>query len=361
MIPVSKPWLTDRERKYVNEAMSTGWISSNGTFIIRFEEAFAAYLGVKHAISTNNGTSACHVCLDACGVRAGHRVAVPAMTFVATANAVRYCGAEVVGIDIDPLTWNMSSERLAEAYRDKPFDFVFQVHLYGNVQPPTVTQGCGPVILVEDACEALGGEWGGKKAGTMGKAGAFSFFGNKTISTGEGGMVVTNDDAIAERARLLKGQGQTSRYYHEIVGYNYRMTNVQAAIGLAQIERIDEIMSEKKRVYEFYERRLGQRMAKQIDGSKHSFWAITVDVGNPEHISSVLAENGIESRRTFYSLCDLPPYKESCFGGCPVAQLVRASSITLPSYPELQNDDIRKICDIVESEGKAFDDIGNRR
>jgi len=350
MIPVSKPWLTKHERNYVDEAMSTGWISSNGNFIVRFEEAFAAYVGVKHAISTNNGTSACHVCLSACGVGKGHRVAVPAMTFIATANAVTYCGAEVIGIDIDPLTWNMSYEKLAEAsLGDRPFDFVFQVHLYGNVQPPTVTSGCGSVILIEDACEALGGEWDGKKAGTLGKAGAFSFFGNKTISTGEGGMVVTNDDGVAEQARLLKGQGQTSRYYHEIVGYNYRMTNVQAAIGLAQIERIEEIMAEKRRVYEIYERRLGQRMAQQSEGSRHSCWAIIVDVGNPEQVAAALVENGIESRRTFYPLCDLPPYKESCPGGCLVSKAVRASAITLPSYPELPNDDVRRICDIVEA------------
>jgi perosamine synthetase len=239
---------------------------------------------------------------------------------------------------------------LAKAWKgNRPFDFVFQVHLYGNVQPPTVTCGCGEVVLVEDACEALGGEWMGKKAGTLGKAGAFSFFGNKTISTGEGGMVVTNDDAVAERARLFKGQGQTSRYYHEIIGHNYRMTNIQAALGLAQLERIDDILTEKKRVYDRYESKIGHLMQVKELRSTHSYWAVTARVGNPEAVSSVLVQNGIETRRTFYPLSSLPPYANSCPYGAKESEFLRETGLTLPSYPELSNREIDVICDLVES------------
>jgi len=349
MIPLSQPWITDLEKKYVNKALSSGWISSNGPFVNKFEEQFAEYIGVKHAISTNNGTSACHVCLYACGVGPGDRVAVPAMTFVATANAVAYCGAEVVGIDIDPKTWNMCPTKLNEVWNgNRPFSFIFQVHLYGNVQSPDIVAGNGRV-LIEDACEALGGAFKGKKAGTLGRAGAFSFFGNKTISTGEGGMVVTNDDVVAERARLFKGQGQTSRYYHEIVGYNYRMTNIQAALGLAQLERINEILEEKRRVYERYESQIGHLMQSREPWSTHSYWAVTAKVGNPEAVSSILVQNGIETRRTFYPLSSLPPYAGCCPNGAKESEALRETGLTLPSYPELSNREIDVICNLVES------------
>jgi len=361
MIPVSKPWLTELETKYVSEALSSGWISSNGPFINRFEEKFAEYLGVKHAISTCNGTAACHIALAACGVGPGHKVAVPAMTFVATANAVAYCGAEVVGIDICPKMWNMSAEKLCFEYHDAhKVDFVFLVHLYGNVCDPCVTVGCGGlgktngytdhgVVLIEDACEALGGSVRDMKAGTMGKAGAFSFFGNKTISTGEGGMVVTKDDDVAAKARLLRGQGQTSRYYHEVVGYNYRMTNIQAALGLAQIERIKDILAEKQRVYERYEGKIGHLMQTREFRSVPSYWAVTAKVGNPEQVSSILVQNGIETRRTFYPLNALPMYKNCCPHGAKESELLRETGLTLPSYPELSNNEVDVICDLVNS------------
>lgn len=354
MIPVSKPWLTELETRYVNEALSSGWISSNGPFIARFEEAFAAYIGTKHAISTNNGTAACHAALYGCGVKLGERVAVPAMTFVATANAVTYCGAEVVGIDISPHDWNMCAMELGKAWKgNRPFQFLFMVHLYGNVQDPCVTCACGgmeAVTIIEDACEALGGSVRGKKAGTLGKAAAFSFFGNKTISTGEGGMVTTNDDEVAEKVRLLKGQGQTSRYYHEIVGHNYRMTNVQAALGLAQIERINDILAEKQRVYERYEAKIGHLMQKRELRSVPSYWAVTARVGRPEKVAAVLANNGIETRRTFYPLNVLPPYEGCCPHGANESDRLWNEALTLPSYAELSSREVDTICDLVLSE-----------
>ena len=344
MIPVSKPWLTDREKKYVSEAMDSGWISSTGSFVQKFEEAFAAYVGVKYTLGTTNGTAACHLTMLVLNGHPGDEIIIPGTTFVATANAATYCGYKVRAADIDRETWNADLASITKLIGDRTLA-INCVHLYGNMCDMYSLSTLGKPV-VEDACEALGGEWMGKRAGSMGLASAFSFYANKTISTGEGGMFVTNDLSTYERARLLRGQGQTERYYHPEIGYNYRMTNVQAAIGLAQIERIPEIMEEKERVYERYQKNLHKAvLAKRV--GKHSYWAVTAAVEDPERVSSKLAENGIESRRVFYPICDLPPYKD--VGDCPNSRWLRQHGITMPSYPELADHDIDTICNLVES------------
>ena len=346
MIPVSQPWITERERKYVQEAVDSGWVSSTGPFIQRFEEAFASYVGAKHALGVINGTSACHLALISVGIEPGDEVIVPATTFVATANAVKYCGANVRVVDIDKDSWNMDTIQLHASQKTRA---IFFVHLYGNMNNmDALRDASNGLVLVEDACEALGGEWKGKKAGSLAKASSFSFYANKTLSTGEGGMFTCDDDDVYEKARLFRGQGQTARYYHPVIGYNYRMTNIQAALGLAQLERIDDIMSEKRRVYDRYVSRLQIPVfAREPSESKHSRWAVTVVVRNPERTSVVLAENGVESRRVFYPICDLPPYVGT--GNCPNARWFRDQGITLPSYSELTNSQIDNVCDLVNS------------
>lgn len=375
MIPVSKPWITEREKRYVAEAMDSGWISSTGPFIVQFEEAFASYVGTKHAVGAINGTAACHLAMLSVGVGPGDDVVVPATTFVATANAARYCGANVRIIDIDRMNWNMDPQYLG--LMSENTKAIFFVHLYGNMcDMDALKVASKNAILVEDACEALGGEWKGKRAGSLGRAAAFSFYANKTISTGEGGMLVTDDDEVYEKAKLYRGQGQTARYFHPVVGYNYRMTNIQAAIGLAQLERMDEIMAEKRRVYERYKERLKNGygfpfFADEPAGSKHSCWAVTISVKNPEKISVALAENGVESRRVFFPICDLPPYgKDTRMGAsdfeydektclykkgcdCLNARWLRNHGITLPSYSELTNSQIDTICDLVLAASKS--------
>jgi perosamine synthetase len=327
--------------------MDSGWISSTGSFIQRFEEAFAAYVGTKHALGVINGTAACHLVMLSIGAGPGQEVVIPATTFVATANAVTYCGASVRVIDIDKNSWNMDTKLLRVSEKTTA---VFFVHLYGNMcnmdELNSITK---EFVLVEDACEALGGEWKNQRAGSLAKAAAFSFYANKTISTGEGGMFVCDDDDIYERAKLFRGQGQTTRYYHPVIGYNYRMTNIQAAIGLAQLERINEIMNEKRRVYERYKSRLqGPVFSAELPESKHSCWAVTVALNGPSSVAKVLEDKGIESRRVFYPICDLPPYLGT--GDCPNARWLREHGLTLPSYSELKDSQIDDICDIVNAE-----------
>lgn len=350
MIPVSKPWITNLEKKYANEAIDSGWISSTGRFIDRFETAFAEYIGVKHAISTNTGTAACHLALKASGLGTGDSVVVPAVTFIATANAARYCGCDVLLADIDNDTWNIAPVPVkAKA--------IFAVHLYGNTcDYEQLTRWCRAQnsVLVEDACEALGGKWRRKMTGSLGLAAAFSFYGNKTISTGEGGMVTTDSDDVAAWARRLRGQGQSQRYFHVEVGYNYRMTNIQAALGLAQIERIEEILAEKSRVFYRYATKLrgAAIFAKQDPDNNHSHWAITIRVpcgGGSERrdaLAQALAHEGVETRPAFIPLPLLPPYKDDA-SKFPNAIALGAEGITLPSYPELTNREIDLICEVV--------------
>lgn len=355
MIPVSKPWITKLEKKYLSEVINTEWISS-GNFVEKFENSFSEYVGTKFAISTCNGTTACHLALLSSGVNKEDEIIVPGSTFIATANSVAYCGAKIKLVDIDPKTWNMDCSLLDKSI-NKSTKAVFYVYLYGNISDMDLVQKlCKDAILIEDACEAIGGEWKGKKAGAIGKASAFSFYANKTISTGEGGMVLTNDEEIAHKARLLRGQGQTSRYFHTTIGYNYRMTDLQASLGLAQIQRIDEILEEKNRVYNRYKKNIDNiYMAEQHKFSKHSCWAITILCKDPVELEKILKENEIDSRRAFYSISSLPPY--SNLTKCPNSEYLSNHGITLPSYPTLNNKQIDFICDIVNKHNNDWSPI----
>jgi perosamine synthetase len=357
MIPIFKPWITDLEKSYVKDAMESGWVSSIGPYIERFESLFATRIGVKHAVATNTGTAACHLALASLNFRPGDEIIVPATTFVATANAVKYCNCDVVVADIDPDTWNMDV-RLIEPLTGPRTVAVFAVHLYGNLcDMDTLKKACerNSLILVEDACEALGGSFNGKQAGSIGKTSAFSFYGNKTITTGEGGMFATDDDELYERAKMFKGQGQTDRYYHPIIGHNYRMTNIQAAIGLAQLERLDEIQVEKKRVFNEYEKMLyfgcqtGKiKWSKRTENAIHSCWSVTVCVPDPARTMFKLQEEGMETRRVFYPISSLPPYRGvKGSDSCKESESLYSKGISLPSYAELSNDEIAKVCEAV--------------
>ena len=241
-IPVAEPLLDGRETEYVLECLQTNWISSQGKFITQFESAFAEYCGVRHAIAVNNGTAALHLCLLALGVKAGDEVIVPSLTYVATANAVRYCNATPVFVDNDLRTFNIDANEIAAKITPST-KAIIPVHLYGHpadMDPILEIADKHRLFVVEDAAEAVGARYKDSRAGGIGTCAAFSFFGNKIITTGEGGMVTTNDEAIAARLRMLKGQGMDPdrRYWFPIIGYNYRMTNIAAAIGLAQLEQM---------------------------------------------------------------------------------------------------------------------------
>ena len=255
-IPVAEPFLRGNEQKYVQECFETGWISGSGAFVNAFEEKFAAFCNARYAVAVFNGTVALHLALLALGIQEGDEIIVPDLTYIASANAVTYCRAKPIFVDVDLRTWTLDpgdAERKITA-RTRA---IMPVHLYGHpadMQPIMDLAKRHQLAVVEDAAEAHGAEYKGERVGGIGDISTFSFYGNKIITTGEGGMVVTNDEHLALHIKQLKGQGQDfeRRYWFPIVGYNYRMTNVQAAIGLAQMEQIDWFIERRIEVAHWY-------------------------------------------------------------------------------------------------------------
>jgi perosamine synthetase len=255
-IPISSPVLGEREAAYVMDCLRTNWISSVGEYVERFEHAFAGVVGTAHAISCSNGTAALHLALLAKGVKPLDEVIVPTMTFVAPANAVMYCGATPVLADADPETWCLNVSRL-EALITPRTKGIVAVHLRGHPADMVAIMEMARrhgLFVIEDAAQAHGARVGDSSVGSIGDVGTFSFFGNKMITTGEGGIVTTDDDEVASAVRLLKNQGMTKehRYWHPVIGYNYRMTNIQAAIGLAQVDRLESQVTRHREVAGWY-------------------------------------------------------------------------------------------------------------
>lgn len=353
-IPMAEPVLEGRELEYVSECLSTNWISSQGRFVREFERSFAEYLGVEHAVSCTSGTTALHLSLLAFGVGPGDEVIVPDLTFAATANAVLHAGATPVLVDVCEHTWNIDPDAVERAVTERTRAIV-PVHLYGLPADMTrlrsIADAAG-AVLIEDAAEGLGATYRGRPVGSLGDAAAFSFFGNKLLTTGEGGMVVFHDAAAADRARLFRDHGMDPqrRYWHQVVGYNYRMTNVQAAIGLAQLERIDELVAAKRRVAARYRRALSAQPLLQLpadgDGRENVYWVFSVVVDPSTELESSglverLAELDIDARPFFYPLHQMPPY----LGHGDPAELSTSASlsrrgISLPSTGTLDDERI---------------------
>jgi perosamine synthetase len=356
-IAVAAPLLDGNERRYVDECLQTTWISSNGRFIGAFEQAFAEFCGVRHAIATCNGTAALHLALLALGLQPGDEVIVPTLTFIATANAVSYCGGRPVFVDSGRNTFNIDPAAI-EAKIGPRTRGIVAVHLYGlpaDMDPiRDIAQRHG-LFLVEDAAEAHGATYGGGRAGNLSDCATFSFYGNKIITTGEGGMVTTNDDALAERLRHYRGQGMDPlrRYWFDVIGYNYRMTNIAAAIGLAQLERVDHHLRRRREVAALYDQSLAPLSNFVIrpvepEGVQHAYWMYTVllsdgVVASRDEVMAALDADGIETRPVFYPLHLLPPYHEA-EGRYPNAEFCAARGISLPTHALLQASHIDRIC-----------------
>lgn len=362
-LPVAEPALVGREKEYVMDCLDSTWISSNGAYIQRFEESFAEFCGVKHAVSVCNGTAALHVALLALGVGPGDEVIIPDLTYVATANAVVYCGAKPVFVDSELETWNMNPAQIEEKITPLTRGIIV-VHLFGHpvdMDPILAIAERHALFVLEDAAEAHGAEYKGRKVGNMGHMSTFSFYGNKIITTGEGGMVVTNDDFLARHARQLKGQGQDfeKRYWFPILGYNYRMTNIQAAIGLAQLEKINWYLERRRQNAQWYLEFLGDslflRLQPEKPWAKNVYWinSVVLESDYPMSRDSVmteLAKQGIETRPFFYPMHILPIYKTIAAGQpFPVAESVSARGINLPSSANLNREDIAYIADALTS------------
>lgn len=352
-IPIYKPWLSTVERDYVLECLDSTWISSKGAFVERFEREFAAYAGAKHAVAVCNGTAAVHLTLLALGIGPGDEVIVPSLTFVASVNPILYCGATPVFVDSDPVTWQLDPKDVARKLGPRT-KAIIAVHLYGLPADMTALRSLADeagVRLIEDCAEAIGSRIDGRHVGNVGDISAFSLFGNKTITTGEGGLVVTNDDDLHRLVVRLKGQGlvQAGGYWHDIVGYNYRMTNICAAIGCAQMTRIEDVVRKKIELADRYRQRLRHVNGIELHESPttshlHSYWMVTVLVGAAvrDGVRTFMAEKGIETRPAFPPVHHMPMY-QAFEASCPVAEEISARGINLPSWPLMSDAEVDRV------------------
>lgn len=358
LIPVAEPSLAGNELKYVQDCVETGWISGSGKYVDAFEREFAKFCVVENAIAVSSGTAALHVALLALGIGAGDEVIVPDLTYIASANAVTYCGATPVFADVDRETWTLDPQD-AERKISPRTKAIMPVHLYGHpadMNPILDLAKRHELRVIEDAAEAHGAEYKGARAGSLGDIAVFSFYGNKIITTGEGGMVVTNNDGLAKKVRLLKGQGvdPARRYWFPIVGYNYRMTNIQAAIGLAQMERIEWFVERRREVASWYDEALRESSVTtpvEAAWAKNVYWLYSVllpKTHDRDRLLTQLSEKGIETRPFFYPMHDMPPYFDrDGAASCPIATELSARGLNLPSSATLTQEDVLYITDAI--------------
>lgn len=356
-ISIATPVFNGNEKKYLNECIDTGWVSANGRFVKAFEEKFAEYCGAKYAVSCSNGTVSLHLILLALGVGPGDEVIMPTLTYIATANCVKYCGATPVFVDSEEGTFNMDPSKIEEKITPKT-KVIMPVHLYGlscDMDAIMEVAERHHLWVVEDAAEAHGAMYKGKKVGGFGIAASFSFFGNKVITSGEGGMVTTNDEELYKRMLLLKSQGVSSqkRYWHVVTGYNYRMTNMQAAVGLGQLENISWHISQRKRIAALYEKYIGEcrlvKLQEVPEGFESVYWMNNVILQpqvkkERDQVMKEMEDKNIEMRPVFYPMHIMPPFYDENIN-FPNAERLGARGISLPSHALLTDEDVKYVCD----------------
>lgn len=359
MINVGQPSLGGNEKAYIEDVLEREWLTM-GHYVLEFEARFARYIGVKHAIATKSGTSALHLSLAALGIGPGDEVIVPALTFVATANAVSYTGAKPVIADVDEETWTLDYIAARDRLLNNRTRAILPVSLYG-------LPGCfskdnplpGTIPILDDACEALGAEYDDVKAGALGRAGCFSFYGNKTITTGEGGMVTTNDDELAAKIRHLRSEctDKEKRFWHDGIGFNYVMTDLQAAVGCAQMEMLGGILERRAEVAERYHYLLDGVVTfqKTPNGAKHGNWSVAVLLPegiDRDDVMRSLKAQWIETRPMFYPLNLMPMYYAP--GTCPVAERLAQRGMMLPTHAELAPEDVHTVCEAVKEAMRVY-------
>lgn len=365
-IPVAGPWITERELAYVADAVQNAWYANANAFHDRFERSFAEYVGVRHAVALPSCTAALHLALLALGIGPGDEVVVPDITWIASAAPVSYVGAKPVFADIDPRSWCLSAKSF-EACITPRTKAVIPVDLYGNVCDWDAIHAVArrrSVAVIEDAAEAVGGEYHGRKAGSFGDVGAFSFHGSKTLTTGEGGMLVTDRDDIRERVLVLRDHGRRPGdrpFLNVEVAHKYKMSAMQAALGLAQLERIAELLARKDAIFAWYRERLadvpGLSLNWQAPGTRSTWWMVTVaweaTCGiEKDELLDQLATDGIDARPFFRPLSSLPAY-----GALEEAREARARNrvayelspraLNLPSALSLTRDDVDRVCAVL--------------
>lgn len=363
-IPVAAPDLRGNEESYVVDAIRTTWISSTGSYIDRFESDFAALCGTRTSIAVCNGTVALHLALLTLDVRPGDEVIVPSLTYIATANAVKYVGAEPIFVDVDPKTWCIDPEKIEQAITPRTKGII-AVHLYGHPADMDVINHIASVNglwVVEDAAEAPLATYHGRTTGALAPIATFSFYGNKVFTSGEGGALTLNDPRLELRARTLRGQGMdpNRRYYFPVTGYNFRLTNVACAILCAQLERRDEILDRRREIFSLYQELLagipGINLQPVAPWAKLSPWlyCITVDQRSygksRDELITNLAKQGVESRPFFIPLHTLPPFREKARGRgyhLPETVQLAATGINLPTFSTMTNEQVRFVTKII--------------
>lgn len=359
-IPVYQPDLSGREREYVLDCLDTSWISSGGQgHLQKFESAISNFTGVKHAIGVFNGTVALHLALQCLGVGPGDEVLVPGFTYIASVNAIVTTGATPVLVESRADDWLMDVEDAARKITPRT-KAIMPVHLYGFACDMAAMRALADthnLKIVEDAAEAMGVFSKGQHIGHLSDVATFSFFGNKTITCGEGGMVVTNNDELADNLAVTKNHGMSRerRYWHDRLGFNYRMTHIQAAIGRAQLERIEDIIARKKQIYNWYRDGLsGTPMEWQTSADEtldSSYWLVSMlaqSSAQRDQIFKALKDNQIDSRPVFYCAHEMPMLAPTSRNvSLPIGEDISARGFSLPSYPGLTEHDIARICDII--------------
>ena len=364
MIPVCVPLLGEKELEYAIDCIKTNWISSKGKYVEEFEKKFANYCGCKYGITTTSGTAALHLALASIGVGRVDEIIIPTFTMIATTFAIVYCGAKPVLVDAEPETWNVDIDQIEDKITDRT-KAIMPVHIYGHpcdMGPIMKLAEKYDLYVIEDAAESHGAEDKGKKTGGIGDVGCFSFYANKIITCGEGGMVVTNNKEIAERGKSLRNLSfpkEKRIYQHSEVGYNYRMTNIQAAIGLAQFERIDELVEMRRKNARLYNEYLkdvtGMKLPVEREWAKNVYWMYSIliedDFGMSRNgLMDRLMEKGIETRMFFVPMHQqlvfqkMGLFKEENY---PVAEELARKGVYLPSSPKLKEKEIRYICDVI--------------
>ena len=354
-IPISVPDLSGREDEYLQECIRSGWVSSIGPFVERFEEEFAAFCDRPFGVSVNSGTAAIHLALRALGVGPGDEVMIPALTFASVANCIIYQGATPVLIDCQADQWNLDPDQLERSVSSRTA-VIMPVHLYGlpcEMDRVLEVAEASNTPVVEDCAEAHGAAFDARPVGSFGMIGCFSFYGNKIITTGEGGMCTTSDEQLDRRLRVLRdhGMNKNKRYWHDDVGYNYRMTNLQAAVGCAQLERIEQFLAKKRWIAQQYQQRLESTdLVLPAQGPRAScvYWLYTVILPEPfgeadrDKLIGYLGERGVDSRPFFYPLHKMPPYQQFA-RPLPNSESIAARGITLPSFYAMSEKEIDRV------------------
>jgi perosamine synthetase len=379
-IPLSEPVMAGNEWKYVKECIDTAWVSSLGKFVDMFAEKFAEYLEMPYAVPTVNGTAALHISLVALELKPDEEVLVPTLTFAATANVVVYCNAHPVFIDVEEDTLGIDPQKVEE-FLTQECDWkngclinkstnrrvrgIIPVHLYGHpvdMSPILELAGKYGLFIVEDATEALGSKYKGQFVGTFGETGAFSFNGNKIITTGGGGMVATKDADLEERIKFLTTQArQGPEYYHTEIGYNYRLTNIQAALGLAQLEKIDEFIAKRRSIAHYYQKVLkdvpGITVGGEAEWAWNNYWLswilVEADYGkSKDELLKELNDKRIEARAFFIPLHTLPPYRSYQAYQISKALELYDKGINLPSHTTLEKNVLNFVVDTIKNFAK---------